>query len=51
MDTNTKKHIDTLDEVIEVLHQSDYNYTSLKRRLTELKAEILELQKQETDKS
>lgn len=51
MDTLNKKHIDTIDEVIEVLHTSGYNYTSLKNRLEQLKAEILEQQKRETQNS
>lgn len=51
MDTLNQKHIETLDEVIDVLHTSGYNYTSLKARLEDLKAEILESQKRELDKS
>lgn len=51
MDTFKQRHIDTIDEAIEVLHTSGYNYTSLKARLEDLKAEILERQKQETAKS
>lgn len=33
MDTQLKNHIETLKEVFEVLHTSDYNHTDLKYRL------------------
>lgn len=33
MDSRLQKHIETLKEVFEVLHTSDYNHTDLKYRL------------------
>ena len=51
MDTFKQRHIDTIDEAIEVLHTSGYNFTSLKFRLEQIKAKMLESQKRETAKS
>ena len=36
MDTLEKQHIKTIEEAIEVLHTSGYNYTSLKDKLNKL---------------
>lgn len=50
MDTFKQRHIDTIDEAIEVLHTSGYNHTSLKFRLEQIKAKMLESQKRELEK-
>lgn len=40
--TNNTEHVNTINEVIEVLHTSGWNHTSLKGRLEELKNDVLE---------
>lgn len=51
MDTQVQKHIETVKEAFEVLHESDYNHHDLKYRLNMLIDYLQEKQRQELNKS